>query len=217
MGTDIHGVLQVREADRWRSIAEGFSDRNYNAFAILANVRNGRGFAGVETGEEFKPIAEPRGYPADFERDGDDHPVPKGFKWDREWRFEEDSPTQWMGDHSHSWITAADLESVEWQKGRRGYGVLRIAEFRALGGIGKEPASYCGDVWGQNCITIPAEEVLDNEEELHPGKAIYVRTWWEESYHAAFGERFMAFVRMMQDMGKSYGRENVRFVFGFDS
>ena len=37
-------------------------DRNYDLFAILADVRNGEGCAGVRTGDGFVPISEPRGW-----------------------------------------------------------------------------------------------------------------------------------------------------------
>ena len=53
------GVADVSYEDRW------YSDRNYDLFAILADVRNGHGFAGVATGEGFTPIADPKGIPAD--------------------------------------------------------------------------------------------------------------------------------------------------------
>jgi hypothetical protein len=42
-------------------------ERSYDTFAMLANVRNGRGFAGIKTSDGFPFIAEPRGLPDDFE------------------------------------------------------------------------------------------------------------------------------------------------------
>lgn len=39
--------------------------RNYDLFAILADVRNGRGFAGIVTGTGFDPISDPKGLPDD--------------------------------------------------------------------------------------------------------------------------------------------------------
>lgn len=96
MGTDIHVAVEVRKADGWhrafpddeakdpwcvqeaaaepgetdwyktRARVEWYRTRNYNAFAMLANVRNGRGFAGVLTGDGFVPIDDPRGWPSDL-------------------------------------------------------------------------------------------------------------------------------------------------------
>ena len=43
--------------------------RNYSLFAILADVRNGVGFAGCDTGNRFNPIAQPKGLPGDVTDD----------------------------------------------------------------------------------------------------------------------------------------------------
>ena len=43
-------------------VDDHYSDRSYDVFAMLADVRNGSGFAGVVTGEGFLPLAL-RGYP----------------------------------------------------------------------------------------------------------------------------------------------------------
>lgn len=69
MGTDIHMVVQVKnKSGDWELVSpsevpgaddyesshssnQWYGPRNYDAFAILANVRNGFGFAGCETGE----------------------------------------------------------------------------------------------------------------------------------------------------------------------
>lgn len=48
-----------------RRLAPWFQDRNYNLFSMLADVRNGRGFAGCDTGDGFTPIFDPRGIPED--------------------------------------------------------------------------------------------------------------------------------------------------------
>lgn len=43
-----------------------FNDRNYELFARLADVRNGTGFGGCETGKPVTPIATPKGWPLDL-------------------------------------------------------------------------------------------------------------------------------------------------------
>ena len=42
MGTDIHSIAQVKRDGRWTTVAIGIDgdQRNYNTFAMLANVRN---------------------------------------------------------------------------------------------------------------------------------------------------------------------------------
>lgn len=127
MGADIHLVTQVRQPDGTWQDAEPFwpcgpcrstgtynperpgqcpwcdgkgtrndyDDRYYAVFAILADVRNR---------EDVKPLAEPRGLPADFEVVNDGGHIEHDGKW--------------MGDHSHSWFTLAELLTVEeWPEG----------------------------------------------------------------------------------------------------
>ena len=90
MGTDIHMACEVKRNDKWELVTDKvfknhwyepnseyrwakeeytnipYDNRCYNLFAILAGVRNGRGFAGCKTGEEFNPISAPKGYPEDM-------------------------------------------------------------------------------------------------------------------------------------------------------
>lgn len=90
MGTDIYLYAEVKQHDRWvRSKVEIPDDRNYWAFAVLADVRNGEGFAGCDLGDPVTPIAQPRGLPADTSTGG------------------------WLGDYSHSWVTLAELLAVD--------------------------------------------------------------------------------------------------------
>src|ERR1700760_96312 len=84
MGTDIHLYVEKRgpagwiSCDTWEkddyephrlTVPYGkhfYSDRSYDTFAILADVRNGHGFAGVSTGEGFTPVSMPKGLPGDL-------------------------------------------------------------------------------------------------------------------------------------------------------
>ena len=50
MGTDIHMYIERRDpgSTEWRRVdCETWDDRSYVTFAVLANVRNGYGFAGA--------------------------------------------------------------------------------------------------------------------------------------------------------------------------
>ena len=68
MGTDIHSIAQVRRNGNWETVAISVCGDpcSYNTFAMLANVRNGRGFASIRTSDGFPYIHEPRGLPADL-------------------------------------------------------------------------------------------------------------------------------------------------------
>ena len=73
MGTDIHSIAQVNRDGRWQTVAIGIDgdQRSYNTFAMLANVRNGYGFAGCRTSTGFPVIHEPRGLPEDLKTNED--------------------------------------------------------------------------------------------------------------------------------------------------
>ena len=75
MGTDIHSIVQVRKENKWVTVgvAVAGNPRSYNTFAMLADVRNGRGFAGIKTSDGFPVIHEQRGLPEDLELVDGDH------------------------------------------------------------------------------------------------------------------------------------------------
>ncbi|EAF5380719.1 hypothetical protein C2890_14200 [Listeria monocytogenes] len=106
MGCDIHLMVEVkdRKTNQWTEydVADGaikFIGRNYNLFGILANVRNGFGFAHIDTGDAFIPISNPRGVPKD---------ASKSYL-----SFVED----WGTDgHSHSFLNLDELQNFEWEE-----------------------------------------------------------------------------------------------------
>ena len=78
MGTDIHGVFQRHDntTGQWHDVPSNYKqDRHYQLFAVLADVRNGYGFAGIQTGEVVTPTSKPRGLPSDFAIEGEAHPL----------------------------------------------------------------------------------------------------------------------------------------------
>lgn len=121
MGCDIHLIVQARRDGAWEDVVLNIDDepgyrwvdedsydsfwepRSYATFALLAGVRH-------DTADGLIPISKPRGLPDDFEC--------------------EDSRTMWgqgqyrsligdverngkdLGEHSHSWVTLAELKAV---------------------------------------------------------------------------------------------------------
>ena len=101
MGADIHAVVQVRDGDTWKIVntpAEmldcgeaPWELRNYTLFGVLAGVRD----------HDVTPIAEPRGLPDDLEIDPDSD------------RADPCLGGHWLGEHSHSWVTVAELAAYD--------------------------------------------------------------------------------------------------------
>ena len=198
-------------ADEWyRTRAERvwYDTRNYDAFAILAGVCNGSGFAGIQTGQGFVPIAEPRGLPGDMSPEVSALADPP-----------EDSNDVWLGDHSHSWLTLAELEACDWARTAYKCGVIPWADFLARGDSLEPPSSYCGGISGPSIVTIeegPARAARASGDDLERGGAkVHVCVWWPESYAEAAGDLHTCLLPALRGLGANPG--DVRIVFGFDS
>lgn len=211
MGTDIHGVFQRRNAGRWEDIPSLYEQaRHYQLFAVLAGVRNGFGFAGAPTGEAVKPISAPRGLPSDFVMEDDSHPITSLENmdpWRRGWYEESEALAVWMGDHSHSWLTGAEM--LAWAENApklTKVGVLDRETYEKWDGVCRPPA-YSGGISGPGVI-----QVNDNAVEKAATPAwTYIRCSWESDLRTELAYFFDEVARLVAEHGE------VRFVFGFDS
>ena len=253
MGCDIHLRVEKRGPEGWRPVEkmvparypdfEGemeperwFHQRNYDAFAILANVRNGRGFGGELTGEGFDPIAEPRGLPADL--------------WDGY------GEGDWFGDHSFSWVSARELVELDWSKTSTHRGLVTASTYHNWRQYDREemrpPKMYCSSVSGAGVRILPSKEVdrlLDamveraraevgaqsgwgqvfdrmlygpdgRRDDFHGGRGelygVYAECSWVEFYSESAGQLY---TRLVPRLKKLAGEDldSVRIVFGFDS
>lgn len=156
MGTDIHFFVERKVEGFWLSCDEWtdegywhvskyfYENRNYDLFAILANVRNGFGFAGVDTGEGFFPISEPRGLPTDLSE---------------ELQRQVDNCL----DHTPSWLTVAELLAYDWTQETTKSGILSLQEYlrwRAFYSHDREwPRSWCGGISGPDIVVHKAKEI----------------------------------------------------------
>lgn len=211
MGTDIHGIFQKRTPAGWVDVTTDYDERrDYQLFSVLAGVRNGYGFAGVPTGEVVQPTDKPRGLPADFPIDGKDaHPVTtvELMGWRSKHHEEGEKVEVWMGDHSHSWLTGAEI--LAWAEKAPTVtktGILDREVYDTWDKTG-EPASYCGGISGSRIVI-----VNDNAIEMAAMPHwTHVRCHWESNLRQELGYFFDEVARLVGEHGE------VRFVFGFDS
>lgn len=145
-----------------------YAGRNYNLFAILADVHNGYGFAGCDTGDPFVPIAPPRGLPDDVTQE-----VLKEYSLqvvdeldeeDRDGRCTMENAERWVRQglsvwieplkvvsgpdwHSASWFTLAELEAYDWQQRTKHRGWVDPWNFELWRRNGK-PEGWSGGVSG---------------------------------------------------------------------
>ncbi|KKM95452.1 hypothetical protein LCGC14_1188010, partial [marine sediment metagenome] len=148
--------------------------RNYCFFAILADVRNGRGFAGISTGDGFNPIAEPRGVPEDASM---------------EVKREND---YWNCDgHSHSYLTLKELLKYDWEQVTVHRGIISEKEYaRMLGTNSSTPMNWCGKTYGPDIEQICLSDMYDlikGKFRRDPNKEYVTEFEWEETYREAVG------------------------------
>lgn len=224
MGTDIHVNMEIRVDGKWENVfkdAKHFDvlnrvflniGRNYDLFAMLADVRNGVGFAGITTGSGFEPIFEPRGLPDDWDRPSDDC---------------------WLGDHSHTWFTLEELleyrTRVVQTKTSIHSGVVSASEYKDFKDKGA-PQSWCGDISGnaiKHVTNEQMEEMIANREDTknHYTRIRWETPYWEEApdfwgkYNTDNGrwDDWDCFIRKMKHFSWTFGNDGVRLVVGFDS
>lgn len=205
MSTDIH--IQVRDAEgniiSHPAIAD-LQKRWYNFFAIIGDVRNGIGFAGIETGERFQPISSCRGteglpptIPADI-FDGDVCNDPDAF---------------WFGDHSFGWVTLKELLDYPWDAKRQATGIIPLKDYAALRSRGGHPNYWWGDGTENVIDMATADKIIDENigMSVSPG----VRYLWTETNREAVGKTVMdainALAKAVSDPASTY------LIFGFDS
>lgn len=213
MGCDIHGVFQCHDSTTglWEDVSSNYGqDRHYQLFAVLADVRNGYGFAGTKTGEYVEPISEPRGLPGDFEVDGDSHPLVSLAHMDprrRKWFIQGEKLETSMGDHSHSWLTGEEMLAwFETAPQVQKVGVLSRKEYAKWDKV-SPPESYCGAVMGMDVVVVDDNLVAM----LETPNWTHVQVFWLAELKQELAYFFNEVKRLVEEHGK------VRFVFGFDS
>lgn len=137
MGTDIHAAAEVFKQGAWHLSDMVIPvDRNYITFAVLADVRNGYGFGGFDSGDRVEPISEPRGLPQDLSAQL------------RACLAGEGNRHIWLGDSDLSWLTLRELLAYDLDRPctRRGMVPPEEAErVRREGGAPRTMAAWVAD------------------------------------------------------------------------
>lgn len=176
------------------------SCRNYDWFAILANVRNGRGFAGVKTGQGFAVIAEPRGLPNDASQ--------VWLKTVDEWRSDM---------HSHSFLYPEDFKNFDFNQVTMKQGIIPIEEYQKLREKNEAPKEWCGGISGPSIITVDVHEAdqLLSFGELSKDIRYHVRYEWPVVYREWFAYEITNIVEPLEKLKGLH--QDARIVFGFDN
>ena len=248
MGTDIHMVAQVltsrkySEGEYWDTIGPVFADdfyypswppsafprattvhpyrgRNYELFSVLADVRNGSGFGGVDTGDRITPISKPRGLPEGV--DVDDEGMIDGIHW-----HSRGIRPAWLGDHSHSWLMLRELVEYDWDAPIVKRGVVSESELLHAIETGA-PSSWSSGISGGGITVRPFGEDLEAAkvwvQKAGDGESRYAQIQWSSTTRAASFCKVVTDLKYIAAGNKYPSRDSdeyldrLRVVFGFDS
>lgn len=191
MGTDIQMLAQARnkETNQWEEVAFDYDGvRHYLLFSVLADVRNGYGFAGVSTYTPVEPISKPRGYPTDIEVGYNN--VINGT---------------WMGYEDHSWLSTKEiLEYFLTERKTTRTGVITLEEYQQWDRV-SQPQYWSPTVTRKDTVTRP----MDDADNGIP--CTHVRIHWDVSIN----DECSYFVDAVRKLDREH--EETRLVFGFDS
>lgn len=191
-----------------------YDGRNYDLFAILADVRNGYG----NEPKRFTPICPPKGLPGNLSN---------SIK-----QIADD----WGADaHSHSWFTLKELLDFDWTQVGRKVGVVSAEQYFQWNGYQRElgfgPKSYCGGISGGGIRMVSEDEMeksikLLNQEVGVPHyrmteqaiekhlKGQYCKVEWETPYCRSASDFLSEVIPYLLQMGRP---DEVRIVFWFDN
>lgn len=233
MGCDIHCFVEKKIDGKWEQITGFVSDyydpnndyfssdrfknadspiygRNYTLFALLADVRNGYGFAGIDTGDRITPISSPKGLPDDVS----EHIRTESDSWD-------------CDGHSHSWLTVKEIldYNIEVTQTKRGY----VTESEFIEYIKKgEPSVWSGGVSGRDVVIISQDEMMkrvkakdskgdDTDKHNTTKKHYYCQIQWTKPLKQALFSFFNNSLPQLIDRCDSESKDDVRIVFWFDN
>ena len=199
-------LCSLGSADNPYVVRGWYEARNYDMFAMLADVRNGRGFAGTDTGDGFKPISKPRGFPTDASPEV------------------RESYLEWDADgHSHSFHTVRQLLEYDWNQSTTCRGFVDPLNYKKWVATGqrRSPEHWCGDVSGPRVEKVSNEKMQEllstsatSIEEEKDFPRYYTQISWQVSYAQAAGR----FLDLLQGSLTSLGPyDDVRIVFWFDN
>ena len=224
MGTDISMYAEVRKNRQWAKVGKVFKDsyymkdrplsdwnqpltdhpydgRNYDLFAILADVRNGSGFAGCRTSNGFNPIAAPKGFPDDI--------TPEVKELLDDWGY------------GYSWFTLKELKDYDWDQKVTHVGILSEEAYKEMRETGKHPDAWSGGVWGRDIAVVDPNtmnKILDKAIERNRDIKYYVQTEFPAStYRDCCGNFLENTIPALEALVPEGGTdEDVRILFCFD-
>lgn len=224
MGTDISMYAEVRRNRQWAKVGDKFKNcwynkdrsmddwnkpytdhpydsRNYDLFAILADVRNGRGLAGYKTSNGFNPISEPKGFPDDITEEVKNELDGYG--------------------HSYSYFTLKELKEYDWNQTVIHVGVITEEQYVKMKETKENPTCWGGMVSGKDIVVVSSDtmdKILSKTIDRNINIKYYVQTEFEP---VAYKDCCLGFYEDTMSELENLIPENgtdkdVRIIFAFD-
>ena len=178
------------------------TDRNYNVFAFLADVRNGYGFAGTPSHKPVVPQFPNRGIPNNT-----------GYN-----NLDVDGNFNWLGDHSFTWATLKELLEASWAIEYESVGVIDQDQYA----IYKEngiPDDWSGRISGPGIRTLSESQYLEAVGEGTLQEKDYILVSW--SWNPLVESGFYRWIQgdWMRELLDTVGNDpdKIRVTMGFDS
>jgi len=183
-----------------KRIGSWYDDRNYVAFALLNNVRNGSGFAGCDTGDPVLPIS------------GDD--IDRGLPDDLS-----DAGVLWFhhhgGDHSDHWLSLREVLEYNWDAPIIKRGVVDLQQYKAYK-EGRELTEWCGSASGgmvRNVSNTEMDRLISGDTLVDSDLRYYTQIQWVGVITDYAGR----LLDQMKMLAITVGERDTRIVFNFDS
>ena len=224
MGTDITMFAEVRKNKKWTKVGDVFKNpwyhedgiidkwnqpytdhpydgRNYDLFAILADVRNGTGFAGCKTSYGFNPISEPKGLPEDV--------------------TDEVRELLWDDGYANSYDTLKELKDYDWNQIVTHVGVISEVQYVEMKRTGENPESWSGDVSGWEIVVVSADtmdKILNKTISRNDRIKYYVQVDFNPITYRECCDNFLEdTIPALEELIPADGtEEDVRIIFNFD-
>lgn len=183
-----------------------YHGRNYSLFAMLADVRNGTGFAGTDIGKPVVPIDKPRGLPDDVSAE-----------------VKKESDEWGVDGHSHSWFTAGELLRVDWSQPITHHAWVRKRRELLPHRDGEDDDSYA-ERWQKAANSLeeaPPAEYWGYEMCGWSSEGLGASGWrqvaWTERWSTAAGPNWLACLLRLYREAPRNDPQQMRIVFWFDN
>lgn len=193
MGCDIHLFVEKKKEGKWElaSDAPDYSSRNYDAFALLADVRNYG---------EIEPICPARGLPKCASQE-----------------VVEEAERRAGDGHSHSYLRLAELNAYDWEGSVVKSGYVNPQEYKVFKEDGV-PSGWCRGVGGDT-KHISNEEMEEVIATGKTDFSYYTQVEWHWKSGIAAGCFYADFLQELRKYAADRGlkSQEIRIVFWFDN